>query len=237
MRAILRGYRRSRIRLDAPSRILAVVKECRTEPLIKPRAVILIATAAAVLTSCQIGGDDAEASTPPPVAPTISTPDAPVTTAIPTATSTATPVSTAILPSATSTSRANPPTPAPIASPTATRTPTRSGSPARGSVGRVAVSRGVDALQRPIDVADRFGPDERVHVSVEFKGVRAEAVLGITWKRDGEELFTFETDPQSSFSRGFFAFFFDPGGGVGEFEAEILIDGEVLATANFTVGG
>jgi hypothetical protein len=95
----------------------------------------------------------------------------------------------------------------------------------------------VDTLQRPVDIADRFRPDERVYVSAEFKGVRSGAVLGITWTRNGEEVFTFETDPQSAFSRGFYAFFFDPRDGVGEFEAEILIDGEVLATANFTVAG
>ncbi len=226
------GYCRGRIRLNALSRILAIVKACKTEMPISPPTAILIMAAATVLFGCQFGGDEAEASTPPPTEPAASTPDAPVSTPIPRATATATPN---VAPIATSTPRANPPTPTPIASPTATATPSRTGSGARGSVGRVVVSRGVDSLQRPVDIADQFRPDERVYVSAEFKGVRADAVLGITWKRNGEELFTFETDPQSAFSRGFFAFFFDPGGVVGEFEAEILIDGEVLATASFTV--
>lgn len=88
-----------------------------------------------------------------------------------------------------------------------------------------------------MDAADNFAPGERVYVSAELTGVRAEAILGIRWKRGGDEIFVYETPPQSAFSRGYFAFFFDPGSMQGEYEAEILIDGVVLGTVSFTVSG
>ena len=230
-------YSRGRIRVDAPSRILVIVKGCRATMPVKPLTVILMVTAAAVLFSCQIGGDNAEAAATP-AATTVSTPAPSASTPIPTAAATVTPTSTLASPTPTSTPPQTTPTETPTATPatTATTTPTITNTRERGSVGRIATARSIDTHQRPVDAADRFGPNERVYVSAEFKGVRSGAVLGVRWKRDGEEVFTFETGPQSAFSRGFFAFYFDPGGGAGEFEAEILIDGEVSGRVSFTVG-
>ena len=187
---------------------------------VKPLPVILMMAAVAVLFSCQIGGDNAEAAaTPTATAVSTPAPDPPASTPIPTATATVTPTSTLASPTPTSA-----PTETPAATPavTATPTPTITNTRERGSVGRIATARSIDTLQRPVDAADRFGSNERVYVSVEFKGVRSGAVLGVRWKRDGEEIYTFETGPQGAFSRGFFAFYFDPGGGAGAFEAEIL---------------
>ena len=212
---------------------------CGATMPVKPLTVVLMMTAAALLFSCQIGGDNAEAAvTPSATAVSTPTPDPPVLTPIPTATATVTPRSTLPSPTPTSTPPQTPPTPTPTATPapSATPTPTITNRRERGSVGRIATARTIDALQRPVDATDRFAPNERVYVSAEFKAVRSGAVLGVRWKRNGEEVFTFETGPQSAFSRGFFAFYFDPGGGAGEFEAEILIDGEVSGNVSFTVG-
>ena len=209
----------------------------------KPLTLIVLITAATLSFSCEIGGDNAEATSTPVITATPTLTVAPsATTPIPTATPTATPASTLPSPTPTSTPSENPPTPTPTATPavtpaaTATPPPTITSERERGSVGRIATARSVDTLQRPVDATDRFAPNERVYVSVEFKGVRSGAVLGVRWKRNGEEIFTFETGPQGAFSRGFFAFYFDPGGGAGSFEAEILVDGEVSGKIGFTVG-
>ncbi|MCY4109829.1 MAG: hypothetical protein OXG11_12485 [Chloroflexi bacterium] len=222
---------------------MAVVKGSGATTPFKPLTAIFLIAAATLLFSCEIGGDNAEAASTPTVAAT-STPTSapPATTPIPTATPTATPASTLPSPTPTATPSAALPTPTPTATPAttpaaiATPTPTITSERERGSVGRIATARSVDTLQRPVDATDRFAPNERVYVSVEFKGVRSGAVLGVRWKRNGEEVFTFETGPQGAFSRGFFAFYFDPGGGAGSFEAEILVDGEVSGKIGFTVG-
>ncbi len=216
-----------------------MLKGYRATMPVKPLTVILLMAAAAVLLSCQIGGDNAEAAATPSgtAAPPPAT-DPPASTPVSTATATVTPTSTLASPTPTPAPPQTTPTETPAATPaaTATSTPTITNTRERGSVGRITTARGIDTLQRPVDPAERFGPNERVYVSAEFKGVRSGAVLGVTWKRDGEVVFTFETGPQSAFSRGFFAFYFDPGGGAGEFEAEILIDGEVSGRVSFTVG-
>ncbi len=207
-------------------------------PTIVVGAAIVAVAAVVALYGCRIGGDDAEASTPPP-AIVATTATGAAATPIPTATATripeGSPTSTPVPVSPTE--RSTPVIRSPTPAPAATATPTRSAETARGSVGRVASARSVDGLQRPVDAADNFAPGERVYVSAELTGVRAEAILGIRWKRGGDEIFVYETPPQSAFSRGYFAFFFDPGGMQGEYEAEILIDGVVLGTVSFTVSG
>ncbi len=137
---------------------------------------------------------------------------------------------------------ATPPPEAPDAPPTATPRPAKpkpTPSPNRdlGYTDRVTMTRAVDSRQRPTDPAVVFGEDERVYVSVEFLGVRSSAVLGVRWLRGSTESFVYEMEPTEAFSRGFFAFFFDPGGtgSAGPYGVEILINGEVVATASFEV--
>ena len=101
-------YSRGRIRVDAPSRILVIVRGCRATMPVKPLTVILMMTAAAVLFSCQIGGDNAEAAATP-TATTVSTPVPPASTPIPTAAATVTPTSTLPQPNANFHSAANAP--------------------------------------------------------------------------------------------------------------------------------
>lgn len=130
------------------------------------------------------------------------------------------------------------PVPAPEATPHPTKPkPTRTPNRDLGDVGRIIMTRAVDSRQRPTDPAAVFGEDERVYVSVEFQGVRKDAVLGVRWLRAGVESFVFELDPTDAFTRGFFAFFFDPGGpgSVGRYSVEALINGEIIATAEFEV--
>ncbi len=141
---------------------------------------------------------------------------------------------------------ATPPPKSPDAPPAETATPRPSKpkskptpSPNRdlGYTERVTTTRAVDSRQRPTDSAAVFGEDERVYVSVEFLGVRSSAVLGVRWLRGSTESFVYEMEPTEAFSRGFFAFFFDPGGpgSAGPYGVEILINGEVVATASFEV--
>ena len=167
---------------------------------------------------------------PPPDAtatPRISVPgESPAT---PTPATAANPTATPNLPAAQATATPRPakPTPTPIPTP----------SRAQGSTGRVTMTRAVDARQRPTEPAAVFGEDERAYVSVEFIGVRKDAVLGVRWLRGDEESFVFEMEPTAAFSRGFFAFFFDPGGSgsAGNYSVEVLIGGEVVAVAEFEV--
>lgn len=141
---------------------------------------------------------------------------------------------------------ATPPSESPDAPATETATPRPANpkpkptpSPNRdlGYTDRVTMTRAVDSLQRPTDPAAVFGEDERVYVSVEFLGVRGSAVLGVRWLRGATESFVYEMEPTEAFSRGYFAFFFDPGGtgSAGPYGVEILINGEVVATASFEV--
>ena len=230
--------------LFVQSHILVITKVWRAQRLISSRVGLIILVTTAMLHGCQFGSAEVEASTPSSTA-VIPTATAPVATLIPTATPTASPTVVTIPPSRSSSpvTTAPAPTSTPIPRPTAfplpttveeVQEPTRVST--RGSIGRVALARKVDSLQRPVDIVDRFSRTERVYVSIEFKDVRAGAVLGVTWASSSKKIFTFETSPQGSFSRGFYAFFFDPGGVVGEFEAQILIDGEVVAISKFIVG-
>ena len=136
----------------------------------------------------------------------------------------------------------DPTTAAATASPTATAqpvaspppTPTQAPTPLRASIGRVATALSVDGLQRPQDVSETFGLEDRVYISVEFRDVREGARLGIRWKSDncGGE---YETGPQESLRRGYFAFFVEETTCVGEHLVEITVDGVVAAVTEFTV--
>ncbi|MDE2902152.1 MAG: hypothetical protein OXP73_03890 [Chloroflexota bacterium] len=92
----------------------------------------------------------------------------------------------------------------------------------------------MDGLQRPQDVSEVFGLDDRVYISVEFRDVREGARLGFRWRSHscGGE---YETGPQQSLRRGYFAFYVDETNCVGEHTVEITVDGAVAAAATFTV--
>ena len=230
--------------LVAQYHILVVTNVWRAQRLISSRVGLIILVTTTMLHGCQFGSAEVEASTPSSTV-VMPTATAPVATLIPTATPTASPTVVTVSPSPSSipVTMSPAPTSTNIPRPTVSPSPTtveEAQKPThvstRGSIGRVALARQIDSLQRPVGIVDRFSRTERVYVSVEFKDVRAGAVLGVTWATSGKEIFTFETSPQGSFSRGFYAFFFDPGGVAGEFEAQILIDGEVVAISKFIVG-
>ena len=195
-----------------------------------------------LLAGCGLGGGPAEppatdAATPP--ADTRQPPPPPSATATPQALGNpaptpippvgANPAATPGLPAAEATATPRPTKPPP----SPTLTPKRD----QGSTGRVTMTRAVDSRQRPTEPAAVFDEDERAFVSVEFIGVRKDAVLGVRWLRAGVESFVYELDPSAAFSRGYFAFFFDPGGpgSAGNYSVEVLISGEVVATAQFEV--
>ncbi len=136
---------------------------------------------------------------------------------------------------------AQPVPPEPTAPPP-TLTPTRvAPDPAptvavRGRVGTAAVARSIDSQQRPRERATEFDAGERVYVSAEFIGVGAGATIGIAWSRGAESVFVYEQPVQSAFTRGYFAFYLDPGDAIpGAYSAEVLIDGQVQRELTFTI--
>lgn len=92
----------------------------------------------------------------------------------------------------------------------------------------------MDGLQRPQDVAETFGLEDRVFISVEFRDVREGARLGFRWS-SGSCGGEYETGPQQPLRRGFFAFFVDETNCVGKHDVEITVDGVVVAVTSFTV--
>ena len=156
---VARDYIRGRIRVDATSRIPVMLKGYRATMPVKPLTVILLMAAAAVLLSCQIGGDNAEAAATP--SGTAAPPPAthpPASTPVSTATATVPPTSTLASPTPTPAPPQTPPTETPAATPaaTATSTPTITNTRERGSVGRIATAHGIDTLQRPVDPRRTF---------------------------------------------------------------------------------
>lgn len=94
----------------------------------------------------------------------------------------------------------------------------------------------MDALQRPQDLSDTFGLDDRVYISVEFRDVREGARLGFRWS-SGSCGGQYETDPQPALRRGYFAFYVDETNCLGEHMVEVTVDGAVAAVTSFTIVG
>ncbi len=169
----------------------------------------------------------------------------------PAPTAQAPPTSVPTTPSSTATALPPSPNPSPVASPSPTTpaatpppaaterptaAPTRAPTPARAVVGRIATALTVDGLQRPQDLSDTFGLDDRVYISVEFRDVRAGARLGFRWS-SGSCGGEYETGPQRALRRGFFAFYLDETTCVGEHAVEITVDGSVAAVTSFMIVG
>lgn len=134
------------------------------------------------------------------------------------------------------------PVPPEPTAPPPTLTPTRavpSPTPTvavRGRVGAVAVARSIDSQQRPRERATEFAAGERVYVSAEFIGIGAGSTIGIAWSRGEESVFVYEQPVGSAFSRGYFAFFLDPGDAIpGAYSAAVLIDGQAQREVTFTI--
>ena len=136
----------------------------------------------------------------------------------------------------------DPTTPPATASPTATAgtvapsspTPTRAPTPLRANIGRIATALSVDGLQRPQDVSETFGLDDRIYISVEFRDVREGARLGFRWS-SGSCGGEYETGPQQPLRRGYFAFYVDETNCVGKHSVAITVDGAVAAETSFMV--
>ena len=92
----------------------------------------------------------------------------------------------------------------------------------------------MDGLQRPQDVSEVFGLDDRVYISVEFRDVRQGARLGFRWS-SGSCGGEYETGPQRPLRRGYFAFYVDETNCVGKHAVEITVDGAVAAETSFMV--
>ncbi len=205
-------------------------------PTIRHRAALLaFSLLAASLAGCGIFTDGdgervPEDSVVSPVVVTVAptaTPSPPPAAAVTAAVTAAVPTQSPIPPQV-------PPPPAAVtATPTAEPIPD---TPVRGRVGVVALTRAVDSLQRPVDSTDVFLSAERVYVAVEFISVGAGVQIGITWLRQGEEIFTYQQPIDSNFTRGYFAFYLDPGEAApGQYSAQVLIDGQVQRAVDFTI--
>lgn len=106
----------------------------------------------------------------------------------------------------------------------------------RGRVGTAAVARSIDSRQRPRERATEFDAGERVYVSAEFIGIGAGSTIGIAWSRGEESVFVYEQPVQAAFTRGYFAFYLDPGDAIpGAYSAAVLIDGQVQREVTFTI--
>lgn len=139
------------------------------------------------------------------------------------------------------------PTPPPPVEPEPTQpppaqTPTREsptptpGVEVRGRVGVAAVARSIDSRQRPRERATEFDAGDRVYVAAEFIGIGAGSTIGIAWYRGERSVFVYEQPVQSAFSRGYFAFYLDPGDATpGAYSAQVLIDGQVQREVDFTI--
>ncbi len=101
----------------------------------------------------------------------------------------------------------------------------------------MAAARSIDSMQRPRGVTDTFAESERVYVSAEYVGIQAGSSIGITWLREGIEIFTYEQPINDTFTRGYFGFYLDAGegNGPGNFSAHVLIDGQIQRTVEFTI--
>ncbi len=195
-----------------------------------------------VLSIALAGCDLFAASPEPTVAP------APTAAAPPATDPTPAPEPPTVFPTPVQTVPAPPqPTPTPAAQPepappppVATPTPvTPSPSPTvavRGRVGTAAVARSIDSQQRPRERATEFDAGERVYVSAEFIEIGAGSTIGIAWSRGDRSVFTYEQPVQSAFTRGYFAFYLDPGDAIpGAYSAAVLIDGQVQREVEFTI--
>ena len=105
----------------------------------------------------------------------------------------------------------------------------------RAVVGRITTTRGVDGLQRPEQEVTGFIIGERVYISVEFRDVRDGAVLGFRWRSAGSCNGEYETEPQSSIRRGFFAFYINNATCPGVYDVDITVDRNVQGETTFTV--
>ena len=195
-----------------------------------------------VLTFALAGCDLFVASPEPTVAPAPTAAAPPATDPTPAAEAPAvfpTPVQTIPAPPQPTPTPTEQPEPAPPRS-VATPTPvTPSPSPTvavRGRVGTAAVARSIDSQQRPRERATEFAAGERVYVSAEFIEIGAGSTIGIAWNRGERSVFVYEQPIQSAFTRGYFAFYLDPGDAIpGAYSAEVLIDGQVQREVEFTI--
>lgn len=194
--------------------------------------------------SILLGGCDLFATAPQPTVAPVPT-AAPPPASLPTASPEPLPVEVPTLtPPAPAPPQPTPPQPVPPepTAPPPTLTPTPAvPTPAptvevRGRVGTAAVARSIDSQQRPRERATEFGAGERVYVSAEFIGIGAGSTIGIAWSRGEDSVFVYEQPVQSAFTRGYFAFYLDPGDATpGAYSAEVLIDGQVQREVTFTI--
>lgn len=235
----MRPYAGTAVRCGCLGLLLAVLTACNGDAAVTPSASAPTPTVAASPLPAPVTPPTTPVTAAPRLArtPTPTTPPAPAATAQTQQLSTPIPItpSTAAATGAPS-PRPSPgqDPPAPTPSPPVTEQPTAAPTPARATVGRIATALTVDGLQRPQDLAETFGLDDRIYISVEFRDVREGARLGFRWSSGacGGE---YQTGPQQALRRGYFAFYVDETNCVGEHTVEITVDGAVLAVTSFVV--
>ena len=216
-------------------------RSAAARPQLPARAIVVLCVVSFALAGCDLLSTAPEPTVTPQ--PTAAVPTQPVPTQTPIAAPTATP-SVPAPPEVTVTPQPTPtqpidevpvvPPPTQTATPEApTPTPTVA---VRGRVGVAAVARSIDSQQRPRERATVFEDGERVYVSVEFIGIGSGSTIGIAWQRNDRPVFEYEQPIQSAFTRGYFAFYLDPGDATpGAYSAQILIDGQVQREVSFTI--
>ena len=159
---------------------------------------------------------------------------APDPTNTPTTVAIADPTPTPTLPETPAPTAAPTPIPTPTPEPTVTPVPTATPNPVNGWVSSTVLARAIDADQLPVDPTNEFTVGENVFVATQFRDIPAGSILGIAWYRDGVEVDVWETGPQFGFESANFGFF-RTAYSTGAHSVKILINGEPVAEAFFTV--
>jgi hypothetical protein len=196
----------------APTPAPAAITASPAEPIdsgvaLRPTTAVMVPSPTASATAAPTAAlaENATATPTPPLLPS----------PVPTATATATPA----------------PLPAGL---TPVPTPAVTPNPVNGWVAAAIPARGISADQLPVDIDDQYSVGENVYVATEFRDVPSGATVGIAWYRDGVEVSVWESGPQFGFERANFAFF-RVVSIAGEHTVSILINGQAVAEARFTV--
>jgi hypothetical protein len=133
-----------------------------------------------------------------------------------------------------------PPAPAPASAPQASAPAVVAPPPASVTLSSVTLGKAVDAAKKINAATDLFAPRDTVHASVETHGV-GPATLGVRWTRgsDGqdrtvaEEVITIA--PAATTTTTEFRLARPEGLAAGDYRADIVLDGKVVATRTFKV--
>lgn len=116
--------------------------------------------------------------------------------------------------------------------------PTAPPTPAEPTIEQITFAADVTEDSQPVDPADSFevGLTE-IHAIIDYKNMPSGAIWERVWYKDGEEQLRTE-EQWTGGENGTFDYFLDGDGGplpAGDWTLELFVEGELLATGNFTI--